>query len=736
MRVMYLVHDLDDAAVGRRSRFLREGGASVRLAGFRRRTDPVMPDPDRIVLGVTENGRMAKRAVSTLAAAASSARWHRALIDADIIVARTLEMLLLATLVRARVGSRAPIVYECLDIHRLMTGTRLPSRLLRGVERRLLRSCARLVVSSPRFIDRYFEPAHARLPPWTLLENKLLSSELAKSGPPADGVPATPPWRIGWFGVIRCARSLELLVELVRASNGTVEIDIAGRPALDVIPEFHATVSSTPGLRFLGPYDRSLDLPRLYGAVHFTWAIDFYEEGLNSTWLLPNRLYEGTAFGTVPIALAGVETGAWLAGNSCGLRLEAPLQRMLPALFASMTPAGYEAARGRVLSLDRSKLIETEATASAFVASIAPPSPTRIRSGAADMTSQIPPFSIVVPVLDEARYIRQALGGLLDQVRDLDCDIMVMDGGSADSTRAIVTSIARTDPRVRLVDNPGRTQSAACNLASRLIDPSRRIMLRADAHAGYPPGFVARTIDALRETGATSVVVPMRTRGTSPTQRAIAATQNSRLGNGGSGHRRAGVSRFVDHGHHAAFDTAFFRALGGYDESFTHNEDAEFDVRGGLAGGRIWMCAEAAIDYYPRDRLSALARQYVRHGRGRARTLRKHGLRPRLRQCLPLAILASAALALLSPVSPWFALPASAYLFACLAWGATEAARRRDPALGLMGPAAIVMHLGWAVGFIDGLSRPDRLASPSPADTTEKRADTSLADAEFALPGE
>ena len=36
-------------------------------------------------------------------------------------------------------------------------------------------------------------------------------------------------------------------------------------------------------------------------------------------------------------------------------------------------------------------------------------------------------------------------------------------------------------------------------------------------------------------------------------------------------------SGYVDHGHHAAFRAASFKAIGGYDETFSHNEDAEFD---------------------------------------------------------------------------------------------------------------------------------------------------------------
>ncbi len=65
------------------------------------------------------------------------------------------------------------------------------------------------------------------------------------------------------------------------------------------------------------------------------------------------------------------------------------------------------------------------------------------------------------------------------------------------------------------------------------------------------------------------MVVPLRTIGVTPLQRAIAAAQNSRLGNGGSAHRLGGISGYVSHGHHAIFDRREFLRVGGYDESFS-----------------------------------------------------------------------------------------------------------------------------------------------------------------------
>lgn len=309
-------------------------------------------------------------------------------------------------------------------------------------------------------------------------------------------------------------------------------------------------------------------------------------------------------------------------------------------------------------------------------------------------------FSVLVPVLNEARHIERCLVSLLSQIPEGGGELLMIDGGSDDGTLLIVERLARNHPILKIVPNPGRLQSIGCNMGARIADPQSTALVRADAHAFYPPDFLRLCVSALRAEGATSVVVPMKTRGETPVQRAIAAAQNSLLGNGGSRHRRLGASGYVDHGHHAAFDRRFFEQVGGYDPSFSHNEDAELDVRAKAAGGQIWLCTEAAIEYFPRSTFPALARQYRRHGAGRARTLLKHRQRPKLRQLVPLGVLGAGALGIVGFWSPPLMLPLLIYLGLCTAWSLMLASRHRDAALLSVGLAAIVMHVSWSVGFL------------------------------------
>ncbi len=84
---------------------------------------------------------------------------------------------------------------------------------------------------------------------------------------------------------------------------------------------------------------------------------------------------------------------------------------------------------------------------------------------------------------------------------------------------------------------------------------------------------------------------------------------------------------------------ASFEVVGGYDETFSHNEDAELDYRLRKAGFRIWMTDKTRMIYYPRASVGSLFLQYLGYGRGRAKNILKHGHLPSPRQMLPLIVL-------------------------------------------------------------------------------------------------
>ncbi len=372
LHLAYLVHDLNDPAVARRLVMLRPHLASAVVIGFHRgaAAPASLAGWPVVALGRTADARLGQRVLAVLRAGASLARLRPHLAGATVIMARQLEMLALAAAARRRYAPAATLAYECLDIHRLMTTPGPLGGLLRWLETRLLRRTDVVVTSAPDFVSQHLAPLHGTaLPPVCLVENKVQQAELA--APPSQAShPAAPPWRIGWYGMLRCRRSLLLLAELTRQLPGLVAVDLRGRPALAAIPDFHALVAAAPGLHFHGGYNRTYDLPALYQAVHFNWTLDFYEAGANSAWLLPNRLYEGGLYGAVPLALASVATGRWLARHQAGVLLAEPLETSLPGYFATLTPATYAQAAQAMAALPATTWLDSGADAARLAAAL------------------------------------------------------------------------------------------------------------------------------------------------------------------------------------------------------------------------------------------------------------------------------------------------------------------------------------------------------------------------------
>jgi succinoglycan biosynthesis protein ExoL len=705
-KIAYFVHDLSDPAVHRRVRMLTAGGAIVAPIGFRRSTDalPSVEGLPAVDLGRTADGKLAKRIFQIARVSANFGRLAETVRGANVLLARNIEMLVLAIHAKRYCAPEAAIVYECLDIHRMLLSKSFGGTLLRRLESKLWREVALLLTSSPAFVRNYFGPRHFPSPV-RLVENKvlLLGEESTAFPRPAPG----PPWRIGWFGIIRCRKSLEILSSLARAADGAVEIIIRGRPTAAVFEErFETLIADLPHVHFLGPYRNPVDLAQIYSEVHFSWAVDFYEAGQNSQWLLPNRIYEGSLYGAVPIALAQVETGRWLANLSAGVLLGEPIEQELLDFFRALDATTYSQFAGVIDSLPRSLLADRQSDCQALVKSL---SVSGEPTASAHTQSESNPKAVilaVIPCLNEEQHIERLVTQLLKQAAELDMLIVIADGGSRDGTRAIAGRLARDNERVVFFDNKRKIQSAAVNGVVKAHGSNSEFLIRLDAHAAYPDDYCERLLAVQTRTRADSVVVSMYAEGHKCFQRAAAAAQNSVLGNGGALHRNdVNKGRWVDHGHHALMTIHTFNAIGGYDETFSHCEDVELDNRLTSNGFRIYLTEETQVTYYPRTDATALFLQYFKIGRGRALHFMKHGKNMKLRHPALLTIVPMICLLLLAPFSAIFAIPALAWGLFCLGFGLIIGIRRGDRCAAAAGAAAIIMQTGWSFGFFRGLIR-------------------------------
>ena len=316
-----------------------------------------------------------------------------------------------------------------------------------------------------------------------------------------------------------------------------------------------------------------------------------------------------------------------------------------------------------------------------------------------------PPVSVVLPTLDERRYLRDCLDSLLAQDYPNVTEILVVDGGSSDGTRAMAEG--RGD-RVRLVANPGVTAAAAMNLG--LKEASNDLIVRADAHTLYAPDYVRQSVRVLRESGASWAGGPMRPVGLTTFGRAVAAVTSSPFGIGPGRFHYGTVAQDVDTVYLGTFDRRRVWEVGGYDDVELQwaAEDQELNYRLRRVGHRIRMDPSIRSWYFPRQDARGLARQYVNYGMCKASTLKKHRTLPAWRPLVPAGLVAGAVLWMVAALAcrrpRLLPVPPAAYLL-----GSAVVAGRlaRDPgvaphrALG----ALAVCHWGYGIGFWSGVGR-------------------------------
>jgi succinoglycan biosynthesis protein ExoL len=376
-KIVYFAHDLSDPTVHRLVRMLVAGGAAVTPIGFRRSAEApnAVEGLSPIDLGQTADGMLGRRMLSVVGALVRLGGMAEHLRHANVILARNLEMLVLAIRARKRYAPQATVVYECLDIHRMLLSNRLHGRLFRSLESKLWRDVDLLLTSSPAFIRNYFAP-RGFPSPIRLVENKVPMIGERETGAPSVRPPPGPPWRIGWFGMIRSRKSFDILSSLARAADGGLDIVIRGRPSAAIFHDFEAAITDLPHVHFAGPYRNPAELAAVYGDVHFNWAVEYYESGQNqnSSWLLPNRIYEGSLYGSVPIASAAVETGRWLTKRGIGVVLDEPLEPKLIDFFQRLDHESYFKLVQTVEALPRSELVSSRSDCRELVEALCRPS--------------------------------------------------------------------------------------------------------------------------------------------------------------------------------------------------------------------------------------------------------------------------------------------------------------------------------------------------------------------------
>jgi succinoglycan biosynthesis protein ExoA len=325
---------------------------------------------------------------------------------------------------------------------------------------------------------------------------------------------------------------------------------------------------------------------------------------------------------------------------------------------------------------------------------------------AASTTDTLPFVSVVMPVRNEARFIRASLHALLGQdYPRMKMEVIVADGRSTDQTAQIVRELATKDPRVRLIDSRGAI-SAGLNAAIQCA--SGGFIARVDGHCVVSPSYLRRSIEVLEATGADAAGGLQTPMGSTLTGRAIALATSFPFGTGNAHFRYRRTACWTDTVYLGVYRRESLGRAGSFDDELERNEDDELNLRLLRAGGRIRLDPSIASVYFCRSDFRSLWTQYYGYGLYKVRVIQKLGAISSFRHLVPalftVAVLGSLLAAALS-LEPVLLLPIlGTYSVANLA--SSLWVSRSGPAALLRVPLAfLVLHVAYGVGFLNGLWR-------------------------------
>ncbi|MFE7623177.1 glycosyltransferase family 2 protein [Streptomyces castrisilvae] len=314
--------------------------------------------------------------------------------------------------------------------------------------------------------------------------------------------------------------------------------------------------------------------------------------------------------------------------------------------------------------------------------------------------AQPPAVSVIMPVLNEERHLRNSVRHILEQEYAGEMEVVIALGPSTDRTDEIAAELVAEDPRVHTVPNPTGRTPAALNAAIQAS--GHPIVVRVDGHGMLSPNYIATAVRLLEETGAQNVGGIMHAEGENAWEDAVAAAMTSKIGVGNAAFHTGGEAGPAETVYLGVFRREALEKADGYNVEFIRAQDWELNFRIREAGGLIWFSPELRVQYRPRPSVRALAKQYKDYGRWRHVVARYHSGSINLRYLAPpTAVVAIAAgLVVGAAVTPWALIVPGGYAAAIVAGslpagkGLSLKARARIPV------ALATMHMSWGYGFL------------------------------------
>lgn len=310
-------------------------------------------------------------------------------------------------------------------------------------------------------------------------------------------------------------------------------------------------------------------------------------------------------------------------------------------------------------------------------------------------------ISILCPTYNEIDYI-EALVEKLQQMPPQEKELIFVDGRSSDGTTGFLREAEGKYQNLRLIDNPERYVPFALNRG--IAAAKGEVVIRIDAHTDYADDYFTKILETFDEVEADIVGGPTRTASKSRLQAAVGYAVSSPVGIGNSRVHQANYRGYSDSVTFGAWRKDMFTDTGLFDEELMRNQDDEFHYRARSLGKKIYQNPDIKLNYYPRDSLKGLFRQYFQYGLYKPLVLKKVSSEVKLRHLIPsFFFLYLISMPFLAIWIPFYWIPLALYAFA-LTYDVIRSGRKGQlfPELYLIYPT---IHLAYGLGFLLGLRK-------------------------------
>lgn len=241
--------------------------------------------------------------------------------------------------------------------------------------------------------------------------------------------------------------------------------------------------------------------------------------------------------------------------------------------------------------------------------------------------------SIIIPTLNEEKYIGECLESLINQSYSSKAtEILIIDGCSIDNTINICKTYTE-QANIRILKNEKKKTTYALNKGIK--EAQGKYIIRIDAHAYYAQDYVEKCVYYLDNLDVENVGGIAETKGKGKTGEAIAKMLSSKFGVGDSAFRTQGQSGYVDTVPFGAFRKEVFDKIGGFNHNLPRSEDNDINARIRDIGGKIWLADDIKFVYYCRDTIKGILKMSIQNGNALFRTMKENHKAMSVRHFIP-----------------------------------------------------------------------------------------------------